>query len=513
MTSHDLTTVNMIKANVMTLYTLFKQPLAIPDYQRPYAWKDVDVKNFLKSITHAARAESRLLLGTVIVHKHETQSKEDPKQLWDIVDGQQRLVTLYILAKSIEASEGVCETIGMSSFAHGESHTNIRVNHSVIKNWLSRQDSAQHEKIKELLKKRTDFIVVTAPTLDDAFIFFNSQNNRGKRLSEYDLVKANHLRFIEQDDLQRVCATSWERIERAGAEEPNKDSGTCTPTMKYLMHGILGRVRQSALKKQACNLLDEFRCQRSEYQRSDYYYLSNYAQPPVFTRWRFCHEAHGREGGGLELVLKYIDADQGTRRLRFESDSKRYMPFQIPQSIEGGEQFFWFVEKYHAIYQDLFVAPSPMLPTAFLDMMRMIRETGGHYVRKFFEAVMVFYFDKFGCDDPVVYMQAAIYLQFAVFDLQSRQRVQERSVPKFIREDCNPFALIHEASTPGFIMDKLVEGIDDHKWYKTTSPERPAKRCRDLMRQFYASLNTQAEPIARLAAQLRAIVPTDNDAV
>jgi hypothetical protein len=498
----------MIKANVMTLDTLFKQPLAIPDYQRPYAWKDVDVKNFLKSITHAARAGSRLLLGTVIVHKHETQSEEEPIQLWNIVDGQQRLVTLYILAKSIEASEGVCETIGMSSFAHGESQTNIRVNHKVIKNWLERQDSAQHEKIKELLKKRTDFIVVTAPTLDDAFIFFNSQNNRGKRLSEYDLVKANHLRFIEQDDLQRVCATSWERIERAGAEEPNKDSGTCTPTMKYLMQGILGRVRQCALNR-GCSLLEDFRCQRSEPRNANYYYFSNYAQPPVFTQWRFDHKAHLLEGGGLELILKHIDAEQGTRRLRFVTDSKRYLPFQIPQSIEGGEQFFWFVEKYHAVYHDLFVAPLPTLPTAFSDMMRMTREIGGHYVRKFFEAVMVFYFDKFGCDDAVRFMQTALYLQFVVFDLQSKQRVQERSIPKFIR-DSNPFAWVHEASTPGYIMAKVREGIDERQWYRNTSKENPAKKCRARIRTFYASLSTQTDQIADLAKQLMDIVPSDS---
>lgn len=495
MTSHEIT------VEQMTLDALFKQPLVIPDYQRPYSWKEIHIKKMLKSISQAVNAESRLFFGTIIVHKHELNCDGTPKQQWNIVDGQQRLVTLYILAKCVNASESVCETIGNSNFVHGESQANIIANRRVINEWLEKQGNLRYDNIKALLQDRTNFIVVTAPTLDDAFIFFSSQNNRGKRLSDYDLVKANHLRFIEKDDLQKHCAESWERIERMGAEEPSKDSGVCMPTMKYLMQGILGRVRQSALSR-AYSLLEDFRCQRSEPRNANYYYFSNYNQPPVFTRWRFDHKAHLLEGGGLELVLKHIDADQGTRRLRFETDSNRYMPFQITQSIEGGEQFFWFVEKYHAVYHDLFVAPLPMLPSVFLDMMCMTREIGGHYVRKFFEAVMVFYFDKFGCEDTVLFMRLALYLQFAVFDLQSRQRVQERSVHKFIRETFNPFALIHEASTPGFIISKMVDDIDEHKWYRNKSNETRAKDCRQKIILFYSSLDRQAAPISCLAKQL-----------
>lgn len=497
--------VDKMSARPMTFFKLFKEKLRVPEYQRPYAWKVEHVKKLLHSITRAIRDESRLMLGTIIVHKNAEEH-------WELVDGQQRIVTLYILAKCLKVSEVELSGIGESSFGHTESQENIRANRKTIADWIDRQGEEKANKIRNLLLERTDFIVVTAPTLDDAFIFFNSQNDRGKRLNDYDLLKANHLRFIEDDDLQKQCAQSWEKIERAGAEEPNKDCGTCAPTMRYLMQGILGRVRYSALERRGtCNLLDEFRCQRSEPRGSSYYHLGNYAQPPVFTRWRYIiNGAQASEGGGLELVLKNIDADQGTRRLRFESDSKRYMPFQIPQSIEGGEQFFWFVEKYHALYHDLFVKPVTVLPPAFSEMMREMRESVGHYVRKFFEAVMMFYFDKFGCPDQILFMQVALYLHFVVCNLQSRQRVQERSVPKYIREDCNPFALIHEASTPKFVIDKIVEGIDDQRWYRRIWPEEPAKRCRKSMSHFYTSLDTQVEPIARLARQLKSIIPIEN---
>jgi len=506
MTEQNDTQAAKMSVAPMTLSELLAKELIVPEYQRPYSWKDEHVKNLLHSVTRAMRDESRLMLGTIIIHKNSAEQ-------WELVDGQQRMVTLYMLVKCISMLETVVGGLGKSIFAHRESQENIRANHKMIAEWVERPGIDKQE-MRRLLQDRTDLIVVTAPTLDEAFIFFNSQNDRGKRLNDYDLVKANHLRFIEHDDLQKRCAQSWERIERTGAEQLHPDCGTCTPTMKYLMQGILGRVRHSALKRAGtCNILKEFRCQRSESRESTYYYLSNYAQPPVFTRWRYHYGAQASEGGGLELVLKDIDADQGTRRLRFESDSKRYMPFQIPQSIEGGEQFFWFVEKYHALYNDLFVVPTRTIPSAFLEMMRMMREAGGQYVRKFFEAVMVFYFDKFGCSDPIVFMRTVMYLHFVVCDLQSRQRVQALSVAKYIREDYNPFALIHEASTPMFIIDKISEGVDDQKWYKKISKEGPAKRCRDSMLQLYDWLgkHVQAEAIARLAQQLKkSIVESKN---
>jgi len=505
-------TVDAISVTVktMTLAELCKENLIIPGYQRPYSWQDKHVKNLLKTISQSIRTQSRLLLGTVIVY---TRSLAEKQSEWEIIDGQQRMVTLQILTSYILASSEkgavvpFCDSIGESLFMHNESQINILRNRSVIKDWWNKQNNDNKAKVKCLVTDRIDFVVVSVPTLDEAFIFFNSQNNRGKRLSDFDLIKANHLRFIADDSLQKCCAESWEKIERAGEREKNKDSGYCTPTMKYLMQGILGRARQSALNRSG-GLLEEFRCQRSEQMNINYYVLSNYVQPAVFGRWRFDHQSNQKEGGGLELVLKNIDADQGTRRLRFESDSKRYMPFQIPQSIEGGEQFFWFIEKYHAVYNDLFVAPVQVLPAKFIEMMIMIREMGGHYVRKFYEAVLVFYYDKFGCENPEHFMLTALYLQFAIYDLQSKQRVQERSVNKFMREVFNPFLVIHEASTPAFIWDKINEGIDERRWYRDLSEEGPAKKCRANMMRFYNSIGIQPDSVVHLANQLNEVVLT-----
>ncbi|WP_255449932.1 DUF262 domain-containing protein [Skermania sp. ID1734] len=87
----------------MQLFNL-PQHFVIPLFQRPYVWKEVEqwepLWKDIRGITELRIAEPRLnathFLGAVVLQSHEAQSKR--LTTWNVIDGQQRLTTLQILA-------------------------------------------------------------------------------------------------------------------------------------------------------------------------------------------------------------------------------------------------------------------------------------------------------------------------------------------------------------------------------------------------------------------------------
>ena len=84
---------------IRTVAELLALPsLAIPDYQRPYKWTEKNL-NDLVSDLRLYRGKSAYRLGTVVFHRHrDTESQQDQM---DIVDGQQRTLTLFLLVRAI----------------------------------------------------------------------------------------------------------------------------------------------------------------------------------------------------------------------------------------------------------------------------------------------------------------------------------------------------------------------------------------------------------------------------
>lgn len=91
------------KRTPLQLFNL-PQNFVIPLFQRPYVWKEVEQWEPLwKDIRRVAElriAEPHLnathFLGAVVIQSHEAQSKR--LTTWNVIDGQQRLTTLQVLA-------------------------------------------------------------------------------------------------------------------------------------------------------------------------------------------------------------------------------------------------------------------------------------------------------------------------------------------------------------------------------------------------------------------------------
>ena len=84
--------VNIFERN---LDNVLRLPLSIPNYQRIYCWEESNVKCLLDNVFgHISNtSETPYRLGTIILHAHGGK--------YDIIDGQQRLVTLALLLSEI----------------------------------------------------------------------------------------------------------------------------------------------------------------------------------------------------------------------------------------------------------------------------------------------------------------------------------------------------------------------------------------------------------------------------
>lgn len=233
--------------NANDIYTLH---LNIPKYQRIYTWGYEQVKTLLDDIANIHI--DKYYIGSVILHKQIIGGKET----YDIVDGQQRLVTIalikYEILKRMQQPSSLPK--GLDSFlncgfASLEAHINISDNLQTIKNYLS--DDIRYKKIAENIDKLT-FSVLTIKNkdnLDLAFTFFSNTNSKGKKLTDYDLLKPHHLRYIPSDleDQQMHLAAKWDKMINDGRsiEADNEDTQDYKEYISYIrvMELLLYRIR------------------------------------------------------------------------------------------------------------------------------------------------------------------------------------------------------------------------------------------------------------------------------
>lgn len=244
--------------------------LIIPDYQRAYVWDTERVKMLLEDldeqINKTNTSDKRLykfllgnlrlctriknnqnvdkyLLGSLILC--EGKDKNNTKVL-EVVDGQQRLVTLALILRVLFNDSDSGNFLSKSEFTHSESKKHIKENYDFIKSWFeARPDKCN--KFKEKLKDTIEFICILAPSLDDAFIFFDSVNAKGMRLEAYDLIKAFHLRALEdysaksKDSKSSFTAYFAKEFERLAKEKDGENlkilfNDTLTPARQWLRH-------------------------------------------------------------------------------------------------------------------------------------------------------------------------------------------------------------------------------------------------------------------------------------
>ena len=130
-----------ISPEIQSIATLFASDLVIPDYQRPYRWNEHNVAQLIvdiKSNYLISGAEYRL--GTVVLHTATSGNK------LEIVDGQQRTITLCILLTAIATKLNITDKPALLTtiaINHPESQQQVRHNSALINMQLEQMDEQE----------------------------------------------------------------------------------------------------------------------------------------------------------------------------------------------------------------------------------------------------------------------------------------------------------------------------------------------------------------------------------
>ena len=202
----------MSEARILSVEELLKLDLVIPSYQRPYKWTEKNIRELIldiqKGIEDANKYPNfKYRVGTVILHANT----EEEKPTYDIVDGQQRILS-FLLLKLCLNPNFACSPCSLLSATFSDKVTlgNLHSNSDRIREWCSSVDVGVKEAFDKALSEVLEVVVLTVNERSEAFQLFDSQNTRGRELYPHDLLKAYHLREIhDKYDMQRAVL-KWE---------------------------------------------------------------------------------------------------------------------------------------------------------------------------------------------------------------------------------------------------------------------------------------------------------------
>jgi len=205
----------MAEIEIKSVKCLLEMNLFIPDYQRSYKWANRNVTDLLEDIEKAIddsnkSEEFKYRIGTIILHK----ISENGKEKFNIVDGQQRIISLVLLWLFLDKDDSLKCTLLKRSFEGDKiSQANIHANYRSIEDWFSSKNDEDKSKITKALNEILEVVIICVVKEAEAFQLFDSQNTRGRELDPHDLLKAYHLREMKDYPYEmRHAVTKWEAV-------------------------------------------------------------------------------------------------------------------------------------------------------------------------------------------------------------------------------------------------------------------------------------------------------------
>lgn len=359
--------------------------LTIPNYQRIYCWEENNVKCLLNDVFEhiSSNNTTPYHLGTIILHSHESK--------YDIIDGQQRLVTLALLLAEV----GIKTCLLEEKFSSKRSIEYIKYNKYIIHEYAQRHLNIRDKVEKLLSLLEFNVLVLQNTSIDLAYTFFSNQNSRGIALSDYDLLKAHHLRYIPSafEQQSKHAAEVWNKMIEDGRK--NTDP-TTTPDYIRTLDTYIYRLRRWMRKKVCDDSTDNYRIKRE------------YEAAPI-----------------IEEVPPF-----GER-------------FYFNEPIQGGSHFFSYVEQHINKYRSFSKTEE------YTVLHNTMQGGSDQWYRDIIESILFCYFLKFGA----YYLSDALVVIMRIL-LQHRY-VSSRAIKSSIVQyagDSELVLIIDQATSPTFFL-------------------------------------------------------------
>jgi uncharacterized protein with ParB-like and HNH nuclease domain len=244
-----------IENSNLNLTDLFKNFYTVPDYQREYVWREKEVNQLLEDIKEEhedGEESSEYFIGSIVVCANQQDTT-----LLDVIDGQQRLTTLFISLCAFKKllklyGEDVSDIEKMlfetKRDAKGRQRASYKLNlqyedSSEILKYVAEDkiseleglkgasrriseayEHAYHfltdykdvEKLKEFLGyflNSVKLIQIETPSISDALKIFETINERGVGLNPMDLLKNLLFMQVDKSDFDKL-KRSWHEISK-----------------------------------------------------------------------------------------------------------------------------------------------------------------------------------------------------------------------------------------------------------------------------------------------------------
>lgn len=374
--------------------------------------------------------KSAYRLGTVVFHGHDQQL--------DIVDGQQRTLTLMLAVRALLALEQPLvkrpdlrkqlaeleRAMSNPEFSSEVAMRNLRQNYLAISRIISRPDFT--ESMVDFLLNKCEVVCFTLSDVSEAFQFFDSQNARGRDLEPHDLLKAYHLREFDPEDepLKAATVAGWEASE--------------TQALVTLFAQYLYRIRSWANGKSA-----------RYFGKDDVSFfkgvnLATSAPYPFIEQLRIAHH--------------WVDHYNRQPERRIDRQCAAF-PFHLDQITVNGRRFFEMAAHYQKkvewVRRLKSLLDNPQNGVTLEQPARNIltalgsypgrHRTGDRYVRAIFDCLLIYYIDKFGLVDLSLAIEKTFIWAFSL-RLQM-YAVQLATVDNYVIDN-NMFRLIQAATRP-----------------------------------------------------------------
>lgn len=478
---------NSIDKGILTISQLLQlEGLTIPAYQRPYKWT---VKNLVQLFQDldVHRDKPKYRLGTVVFHQDSEQEQQNNR---NIVDGQQRTLTLMLAVKAIETQwkkklqcpglkaqlkqllSRVELFINTQTFTSKISHQNIQQNYQELLRLVSRDEFSESD--IDFLLNKCEVVIFTLGNISEAFQFFDSQNARGKDLDPHDLLKAFHLREFsaKEQHLKGEKVAYWESLE--------------STELAKLFAEYLYRIRRWAMGHHAR-------------------YFGKH-QINQFKGLNIDSIEHFPFVESLRITHHFVD-DYNQQYQRKIDNQHLDFPFHLDQQVINGRRFFEMITHYHRqighIIDDEHGKHDKLLEHTLSARAKDIlstlngnskiyeypnrRRKGDEYVRTLFDCALIFYIDKFG----TAQLSRAIERLFIwAYSLRIKQQaVQLATMDNYVVND-NIFRRIKDAVEPTQVLSHPQPSLSDTDYRNNKKKDNAAN---DPLVKIFKEMNYYAK--------------------
>ena len=349
----------MNKNETISLINLLNRNLKIPNYQRAYEWNKSNVYILLEDIIEKYNDNTDMNLGTIILYKSENTS------YYDIVDGQQRIITLSLLLKTLDSKINI-NLLDEEILCVSNTEEKILNNYFLIEDFINRLEKTENidkDKFYNYLKKRVKFFLLESSSIKECFQLFDGRNSKYKDLTPIDLLKAYHLGELP-DNYPLESKIKLLQVWKKNMEEHFEIDESFNKN-EYLFKNMLFVIYNWSLNKGI-----------KDFTKNDIYLYKGY---------------DNKHNDKYEYVKYY--------------ESKDKNKFQINKPFSAGEGFFKMVNHYVDMVERIIKENSLIEKIGLSDGANKYNFKFINYL--YYNALLLFY-DKFGKDIPSFHKEVIV---------------------------------------------------------------------------------------------------------